>query len=347
MMKEVGLSALNWAAPRVYLYPNFLSDDEVDHLVSFARRSKVFKDADAKAAKAEAAGEPPPGPHLTSVYFGWDAIYKDPVVMDIEQRVAIVTGMPPHKHEEPLNVHRIRTVAPGLAWPVNATSCRGKDCPRKVTSIHHDKVQKEHSTATVLVYLNDVAEGGGTIFPCWSVPPPPLVGDEDEPPPPPPPQQQQQQQQPMSVNDACSEAFREGARWFDGSDTTVKGRPRKLTSPTPVDEELQTILWAAHLGCHEPGDGGSGGSGAGGKDATARQEGSAGKDDGDNSATAAFAGWKRRPIRSVPVKGSALVFFHTHPNGDPDPFAWHAGCLPVSEEKWTMQKFKEMPMQWR
>ena len=179
---DLGITALNWAAPRVYLYPNFLDDEEVAHLIDYARGSKVFKEADRKAAAARAAGEPPPGPLLTSVYFDWNAIYADPIVNRVEQRIAVVTGMPPHKHEEPINVHRIRTVAtttPGGGgddgaaaatapdhWPQNRTSCLGKDCPRKVTSIHHDKVQKEHSSATVLVYLNDVDEGGATRFPA-------------------------------------------------------------------------------------------------------------------------------------------------------------------------------------
>jgi hypothetical protein len=27
--------------------------------------------------------------------------------------------------------------------------------------------------------------------------------------------------------------------------------------------------------------------------------------------------------------------------------AWHAGCLPLSGDKWTMQKFKELPAEFR
>ena len=306
-----GLSALSWAVPRLYQYPKFLSDDEIDHLVNYARASKIFEAAEARLEAVRQTGQDESSlPLLTSVYFDWNAIYNDPIVNAIEQRIAIVTGMPPHKHEEPLNVHRIRTLRRDLAWPQNKTSCRGKTCPRKVTSIHHDKVQKEHSTATVLVYLNDVSEGGGTIFPCGSIPPrAPHDG---------------------VVSGACSEAFKEGARWYDGSDTTVKGRPKKLTTPTPVDDELAEILWAAHLGCHA----------------------TSAKNDMANSSEARgpadpFVDWKKKPVRTLPVKGTALVFFHTHPNGAPDPYAWHAGCVPLSNEKWTLQKFKEMPMQWR
>ena len=193
-----GLSALSWAVPRLYQYPKFLSDDEIDHLVNYARGSKIFEAAEARLEAVRQTGQDESSlPLLTSVYFDWNAIYNDPIVNAIEQRIAIVTGMPPHKHEEPLNVHRIRTLRRDLAWPQNKTSCRGKTCPRKVTSIHHDKVQKEHSTATVLVYLNDVSEGGGTIFPCGSIPPrAPHDG---------------------VVSGACSEAFKEGARWYDGS----------------------------------------------------------------------------------------------------------------------------------
>jgi hypothetical protein len=60
-----------------------------------------------------------------------------------------------------------------------------------------------------------------------------------------------------------------------------------------------------------------------------------------------FAHWPAPPVRTQAVKGDAVVFFHNHPNGAPDPLAWHAGCLPLSGDKWTMQKFKEMPMFFR
>jgi hypothetical protein len=46
-------------------------------------------------------------------------------------------------------------------------------------------------------------------------------------------------------------------------------------------------------------------------------------------------------------KGAAAVFFHDQLDGNPDTLAWHAGCVPLSGDKWTMQKFKELPTKFR
>lgn len=260
------LSALSWAAPRVYLYPNFLSPEECEHLIDFAKADRKFDDAK----------------DLNSIYFDWEAPRRDPIIADIETRVGIVTGVPPHRNEEPVNIHRIKQRKVGTEWT---------PLTERIHSVHHDKVQKEFSVATVIVYLNNVTLGGGTVWPCTA-----LLPDGSSP------------------RKACSEAFTWGARWFDGESTTVRGYPRKWTSPTEVQDQLGEVLLAADEACSTDGD---------------------------------FQGWANPALLTTATAGAAVVFFHEHPNGSPDPFAWHAGCAPLSNHKWTMQKFKEMPREFR
>jgi len=262
--------AASAAAPRVYIYPHFLTPEECEYLVALAAsHHKFVKEKD-----------------FNSIYVGWEAIQTDRVIRRIEERIAVVTGIPIHADEEPINIHRyIRTPESQIFH--NRTSCGSSGCNRKAKSVHHDKVQKEHSAATVLVYLRDVHEGGGTVWPCRG------AGPDGKTPARP-----------------CQTAFQHGARWFDGKDTTVKGHMAKIKDPTSVHGELTDILWAAHDACDA------------------------------NS----FDGWKNPPVRTEAKAGAAAVFFHNHPNGAPDPWAWHAGCAPLSNDKWTMQKFKEMPM---
>jgi hypothetical protein len=45
-------------------------------------------------------------------------------------------------------------------------------------------------------------------------------------------------------------------------------------------------------------------------------------------------------VVTVARKGTAVVFHHNRPDMTPEIDAWHAGCLPISGDKWTLQKFK-------
>ena len=158
---------------------------------------------------------------------------------------------------------------------------------------------------------------------------------------------------------SCESAFRAGARWFDGRATAVAGHIRKVERPTPVDRALHEVLWAAHAACHEPwattappAPDRAAAAAAAAAAATAVSPAGAldavdGQAKGGGDAAGPFSGWPVEPVRTVARRGSAVVFFHSHPNGAPDPFAWHAGCLPLSGDKWTLQKFKEMPVAFR
>mmetsp|Transcript_30724 Transcript_30724/g.81723 ORF Transcript_30724/g.81723 Transcript_30724/m.81723 type:complete len:289 (+) Transcript_30724:543-1409(+) len=259
---------LSWAAPRVYFYPNFLSPSECTHLIDYARTHPKFKDGAADS----------------SVYFGWHDHYKDKILASIETRIGVVTGIPPHGDEEPINVHHV---------PVKGSI---PDDPRHL-NIHHDKVQKEYSAATVLVYLTNSTVGGGTIWPCSA-----KLADGS------------------TVRQECKEGFEANVRWFDGEKSTIKGVPKRVSVETEVHEEMSAVRQLAIDGCA--------------------------------ATTEEMGAWRNTPARtsggdSGVTAGSAVVFFHNHPDGSPDPFAWHAGCPALSEDKWTMQKFKELPMAFR
>ena len=66
----------------------------------------------------------------------------------------------------------------------------------RVGNLHHDKANKPWTTTTVLVYLEDVEDGGETIFPCSSS---------------------------REMRDACVRAYSQGARWYNGERTVLEG----------------------------------------------------------------------------------------------------------------------------
>ena len=232
-----------------------------------------------------------------------------------EERIGAITGEPPHPDEEPINIHHNKRVdltntyksiispdedfkrkqeclssSSAKNYHNNATKCN-----LMVHSVHHDKVQKEFSSVTVIVYLNDVTEGGGTVWPCLS-------------------QFSSSQQQTSS---ACESAFAAGARWFDGDNAVVKGIYKKHRVAEQLHLTLQSILLSAHIGC------------------TPEQYTS-------------LPSWvERRAVRTVAKKGSAVVFRHNRQDLSGEPLTWHAGCQPLSGDKWTMQKFKELHPRFR
>ena len=145
--------------PRIALYKSFLSDTECDGLIDLAKQHATFKSEG----------------NFSSVYL--DLFPKlPPFAQSIEKRIGVVTGYPPHPDEEPLNIHCIR----GDGFMETTAVDYGRECLQigdknattcglSVNSVHHDKVQKEYSSSTVLIYLSDMSDGsGGTVFPCMT-----------------------------------------------------------------------------------------------------------------------------------------------------------------------------------
>lgn len=122
------------------MYKNFLSDDECDNIISLAKVRKAFEESH----------------NFSSVYL--DYYPNLPANLKaIERRIGVVTGLPPHPNEEPINVHRIKAGEDvgievnaetflNVGNSVNATDCISKrrvtgdsaSCPLWISSVHHD-----------------------------------------------------------------------------------------------------------------------------------------------------------------------------------------------------------------
>ena len=121
----------------VLLLPNFLSDDEIVHLLRIAEADSRF------------AGRY----HSVEFFRPWEA-RSDEVTRRIETRIGKVTGIPPHEQDSPLRIAVSRSWADGVGH---------------IRNLHHDTHERPRRVATVLMYLtdeNDGLEGGETLFPC-------------------------------------------------------------------------------------------------------------------------------------------------------------------------------------
>jgi hypothetical protein len=114
-----------------------------------------------------------------------------------------------------------------------------------------------------------------------------------------------------NLANSCTYAFNEGGRWFDGDLTVKNGIYEKHRANEKLNNKLSDILIAAHYGCLNTEDQPS---------------------------------WIKIPaVRTVAKKGAAVVFFHDKIDLSPDTNSWHTGCIQGTGEKWTLQKFKELP----
>ncbi|KAG8068251.1 hypothetical protein GUJ93_ZPchr0005g14747 [Zizania palustris] len=135
---------ISWK-PRVFLYQQFLSYDEANHLVSLARaelkRSAVADNLSGKSELSDARTS-----SGTFISKG-----KDPIVAGIEEKIAAWTFLP-KENGEGIQVlrymHGEKYEQHYDYFADNVNTNRGG-----------------HRIATVLMYLTDVAEGGETVFP--------------------------------------------------------------------------------------------------------------------------------------------------------------------------------------
>jgi hypothetical protein len=221
---------LHWSNPRIIIYPSLLSAQECDLVIETARNQSQYSHV--------SAGD-------VSVYL---PVYPKlpPALQAIERRVSAVTGHPPHPDEEPMNIHHLKQkTATAVEKDIHtARTClnsgRGplsnsSSCGLSVQGVHHDKVQKEYSSVTVIVYLNDVDVGGGTVWPC------PLTYDLSD-------KTNGALKQPAEY---CTTAFNANARWYDGQHTVAYKRYSKHDSDPELQSQLREVLLAAHIGCLE------------------------------------------------------------------------------------------------
>ena len=134
--------------PMLVVFDNFLSDDEIEHLLAAARPK--LKQALVSAAKAgvESAGR--------SGSNCWIPHRHNEVLAGLSERIADVVGIPLDNAESYQVIYYGKTeeyAAHFDAW--DGATDRGKRCMAK----------GGQRLLTCLLYLNDVEEGGGTSFP--------------------------------------------------------------------------------------------------------------------------------------------------------------------------------------
>lgn len=138
------VSQLSWN-PRAFLYRNFLTDAECDHLIFLARdklqKSMVADNESGKSVMSEI--------RTSSGMFLNKA--QDEIVASVEDRIAAWTFLP---------------IENGEAMQVLHYELGQKYEPH--FDYFHDKINQAmggHRIATVLMYLSDVVKGGETVFP--------------------------------------------------------------------------------------------------------------------------------------------------------------------------------------
>lgn len=153
------------------------------------------------------------------MYLPPEARHVEHVVRRVEERIGAVTGIPPHDDEEMLVVHRI-TASP-LTEEDGTVAERGPGgVERRIDNVHHDKVNKEFTTATVIVYLEDVEQGGHTVWPCMGT-----------------------TEAGYDVSRVCSKAYNRGARWHNTTRTVMlDGPPKVKDTPTWHNDGLGGTL---------------------------------------------------------------------------------------------------------
>ncbi|CAI5969868.1 unnamed protein product [Closterium sp. NIES-64] len=138
--------------PRAYLYRNFLTDDECDHIIKIAtprlQRSSVADNTDGHS-------------ELSSIRTSsgmFIAVAEDAVIARIEARIAQWTFLP-LPNQEAMQVLRYE---------------KGQKYEPHVDYFHDPNNRKRggHRYATVLMYLNNVTKGGETVFPTADDPSP-------------------------------------------------------------------------------------------------------------------------------------------------------------------------------
>eukprot|EP00051_Salpingoeca_urceolata_P005136 m.70632 g.70632 ORF g.70632 m.70632 type:complete len:364 (-) comp14080_c0_seq2:50-1141(-) len=130
----------------VWRMDKFLSDAEVDHLLALvAAHGGWAPSASGGATFAEVRQLRSTFPH---------AMRHDPVLAAIERRVAALTGIPVHPHEDMVSLANITS---------RGSQPRNGHFPP--FGLHHESDGRPFRARTVLMYLTTVPRGGHTIFP--------------------------------------------------------------------------------------------------------------------------------------------------------------------------------------
>ncbi len=156
------MEVLSWN-PRIFIFRNFLSDEECDHLIEKSRpslrRSKVI-DPDGTNGKLDN------GRTSKSMFF--PKPHGDPIIEEIERRIALVTMTPPDCAESIQVVHYQTGEEYRPHYDYFIPSQKGS-----MVFLQNGGQR----LSSFLMYLNTVEEGGETIFPKAQVKVRPVKGD--------------------------------------------------------------------------------------------------------------------------------------------------------------------------
>lgn len=131
----------------VKISEHFLAEAEIRHLLGLINGTGGWEDSPTGGPTYQV----PRG--MRTGGFG-AAVAIDPVVRQIEERIAAATGIPIHPDEDMISFAKI--------LPRGNQLRNGHYVP---FGLHHDTDTKPNRAKTVLVYLTDTGSGGRTIFP--------------------------------------------------------------------------------------------------------------------------------------------------------------------------------------
>jgi hypothetical protein len=141
------LQVVDWPA-RIFTIDNFLSGQEVDHLIEMGHRALTSQHGDVWRTR-----------HAYSTVIYGAADYDDGrTLRDIEERIDRLTMIGAHKDETPIVFTR---QLPGAIPGTDLVN-------QALRNVHHDRNQRENRVVSVIVYLSTAKarDGGHTLFPC-------------------------------------------------------------------------------------------------------------------------------------------------------------------------------------
>ena len=135
------------AERRVFLVEDFLTEQEINHVISVAAEHFTAEMGGSTAWRTA-------GQYMSTELRSWA---DDTVLRGIEERIARWVKIPVHAGESALMV--------GYTPPARQSASEPSGHRRLLENVHHDTNTAPHRVMTSLIYLTEVADGGETVFP--------------------------------------------------------------------------------------------------------------------------------------------------------------------------------------
>jgi len=150
-------------SPRMFIICGFLSNEECDYLIEMARPNLIDSKVVDELNKGEVVDK-----RRSSKGFFIGRNWSDPILVGIEKRIGVLTGMPMENGED---LHVLRYGVGAEYQPhydyFNLETPGGMECARR----------GGQRVASLVMYLNTPAVGGETIFPHARISVTPRRGD--------------------------------------------------------------------------------------------------------------------------------------------------------------------------